>query len=639
MQILLQGFDNGIDAVSPIVKPGPVATTSSKNDNSFQGLLRSNQGINDKAEDQPGKQYKKAGASTSPRDDSQPYGQPDMKMAGKNKTNKTTSSSMISKDTKTAKKDDEDITAPQGKNDANNVAKGQDKDDKNDSDDADAARALLTFIAIGPEGITGVKSRMLDQVHGGGESDMTEIASTKNGYTPTDLYPPSTYTQDNTPPGLPSMLQLTPQETQQSMVQTPANDLTDQRISQEIKISADESSTEALMKKDLDIMQSISDKTSLNTALIHGEDEKQIQQPLQPQASQAPLISLGTATSNKSSTHQTDMSDGTSANSAGIMGNQGIDKANKVEANPAATIFSSTSTNKVVSHRQLWGQTNLQTDQTDNTQGAADAADIATQLLQGPENQKAAKRPQNIKDPAVMDQSMDVRPDNKIISAKIASDNRQDSAGIDTGSENSERTAGIQKDPKITKAEDQTPGQFVLGVTNNATDKASNNMKFTRTDLIDKKDLVQGIKDQAFSNLSIGDKRVVLHLDPPDLGKVRVDITLTSNNELRATFTADHPDVRNIIQGQLDGLKGHLDQKGFNVTQLKVDGGVQTGFTSLDHRGQGNPENWTNANDVITQPVSKNNMGQDMNDTTYNLTQDAFIPWNRVQNGRVNLII
>jgi flagellar hook-length control protein FliK len=259
--------------------------------------------------------------------------------------------------------------------------------------------------------------------------------------------------------------------------------------------------------------------------------------------------------------------------------------------------------------------------------------------MQGPKDQKIARGPQNVKDAAATAQAVTVGDKTgKTTEVKIGSgNNRVDSAGINTGSDNAGKTASPQEDPKIVKIQDQMPDQFVLGAANNAADKTSNGVTPSHIDLIDKKDLAQTIKDQVFSNLSAGDKHVVLHLDPPDLGKIRIDLTLTSNNELKATFAADHPDVRNIIQGQMDGLKGHLDQKGFNVTQLKVDGGMQTGFTSLDQRDQGGQWSW--AQEALNQPASKTNIGQGINDAAADLIPNAILSRNAAQNGRVNLVI
>ena len=85
-------------------------------------------------------------------------------------------------------------------------------------------------------------------------------------------------------------------------------------------------------------------------------------------------------------------------------------------------------------------------------------------------------------------------------------------------------------------------------------------------------------------------KRAVLNLNPPELGKVRIELSLMRNNELHAVFRADHADVKPIIEGNIHQLRTHLDQKGFSLTQYSVDVGGDQNFTSRQGDSHESPE-------------------------------------------------
>ncbi|MGQ9499317.1 MAG: flagellar hook-length control protein FliK [Dissulfurimicrobium sp.] len=629
MQILPQGLNSQIDAVSPDIKSGLTALTSitsNRGDSSFQDLLRVNQRAIAKETDQPRNQDKKAASSAFSKADNQP----DVNMPDKNNSYETVSSCKIPKDTKMAQTN-QDPGARQAGEFVDKTGKIQ--NDKADDIETDTADVLLALFTIEQQSVNVQNAQTTGQIQGSNaEFGAAETASTKNGPVSTGAYPPPVYTQGDAPLDLPNTSSLTPRATpltQQAAAQTPAKDPASQDISQEMKIAAGKPSTETFMK---DVTPSMSGVTSQDAAMI---TDKGAGQTLQ--SSQTSAASLGAALSNNNSTSQTNVNNAVGTNATDVMSNQGVDKANKTTESPlSATV------NTADGHRQISGQTNLQSAQANS---APKAADIAAQLIQGPKDQKIAKGPQqNVKGAAATTQAVTVG--DKTTEVKIGSDNnRQDDVGINginAGSDNAGKTANPQEDPKIVKMQDQMPDQFVSMVANNAADKTSNGIANgiapSHIDLINKKDLAQTIKDQVFSNLSAGDKHVVLHLDPPDLGKIRIDLTLTSNNnELRVTFTADHPDIRNIIQGQMDGLKQHLDHKGFNVTQIKIDSGMQTGFTSLDQRDQGSQWSW--AQEALNQPASKTNIGQGINDATADIIPNAILSRNVAQNGRVNLVI
>ena len=70
----------------------------------------------------------------------------------------------------------------------------------------------------------------------------------------------------------------------------------------------------------------------------------------------------------------------------------------------------------------------------------------------------------------------------------------------------------------------------------------------------------------------------MLHLNPPDLGSVRVNITVDHNNHVHASFIADHPDTKHLLEANLQNLKDQLAQNGFNLSNVNVD--VGSGFSN-----------------------------------------------------------
>jgi flagellar hook-length control protein FliK len=63
-----------------------------------------------------------------------------------------------------------------------------------------------------------------------------------------------------------------------------------------------------------------------------------------------------------------------------------------------------------------------------------------------------------------------------------------------------------------------------------------------------------------------------LRLDPPELGQVRVQLTLT-NQTLTARLVAHDDSTRQLIQGQMEALRQRLQETGLGLGQLDVSGG------------------------------------------------------------------
>ncbi len=77
--------------------------------------------------------------------------------------------------------------------------------------------------------------------------------------------------------------------------------------------------------------------------------------------------------------------------------------------------------------------------------------------------------------------------------------------------------------------------------------------------------------------LKMNKNRAVLHLNPPELGSVKVNITVSHNNHVQASFVADHPETRHILEANMQQLRDSLSQNGFSMSQVNVD--VSGGFS------------------------------------------------------------
>ncbi len=85
------------------------------------------------------------------------------------------------------------------------------------------------------------------------------------------------------------------------------------------------------------------------------------------------------------------------------------------------------------------------------------------------------------------------------------------------------------------------------------------------------------VKEGINQALKMNKNRAVLHLNPPELGSVKVNITVSHNNQVQASFVADHPETRHILETNMQQLKDSLAQNGFSMAHVNVD--VSGGFS------------------------------------------------------------
>ncbi len=86
--------------------------------------------------------------------------------------------------------------------------------------------------------------------------------------------------------------------------------------------------------------------------------------------------------------------------------------------------------------------------------------------------------------------------------------------------------------------------------------------------------LSKGISEAVKSNHG----RLVLHLNPPELGSVQIRIVVNHHNEINASFLVEHPETRHAIEQNLEGLRQQLTNQGFSLGEVNVGLGYGGGF-------------------------------------------------------------
>ncbi len=79
----------------------------------------------------------------------------------------------------------------------------------------------------------------------------------------------------------------------------------------------------------------------------------------------------------------------------------------------------------------------------------------------------------------------------------------------------------------------------------------------------------QQVQNGVLRSLSDGTKELTLRLDPPELGRVQLTISV-ANNEVSAVIRADSPEAGKVITEQLQQIREVLEQQGLKVQKLEV---------------------------------------------------------------------
>jgi hypothetical protein len=87
--------------------------------------------------------------------------------------------------------------------------------------------------------------------------------------------------------------------------------------------------------------------------------------------------------------------------------------------------------------------------------------------------------------------------------------------------------------------------------------------------------LEQGITDAVRMNRN----KAVLHLNPPELGSVKIRLSVYGGHEIKAVFITDNPDTRHLIESSLGTLKTQLVESGYALGSASVDVGQHEMFS------------------------------------------------------------
>jgi flagellar hook-length control protein FliK len=86
------------------------------------------------------------------------------------------------------------------------------------------------------------------------------------------------------------------------------------------------------------------------------------------------------------------------------------------------------------------------------------------------------------------------------------------------------------------------------------------------------------------SNLGQRQSQITVRLDPPDLGKMKVDIKLVDNN-LNLSIITETPEAAKTLSARMDTLRQNLEQSGISLAKVEV-------VTQTNNSQAGQNQNW-----------------------------------------------
>ncbi len=108
---------------------------------------------------------------------------------------------------------------------------------------------------------------------------------------------------------------------------------------------------------------------------------------------------------------------------------------------------------------------------------------------------------------------------------------------------------------------------FVLHHNNIINTKHNNELYIDNKNIINQ--ISNFIEDNVNKNIFFYKNSATLQLHPPELGKIKIELKI-NNNIVNATFIADHPDIRQILEANLQLLKQQLAQGGLQLNNCFV---------------------------------------------------------------------
>jgi flagellar hook-length control protein FliK len=85
-----------------------------------------------------------------------------------------------------------------------------------------------------------------------------------------------------------------------------------------------------------------------------------------------------------------------------------------------------------------------------------------------------------------------------------------------------------------------------------------------------RQEIFEQVENGLVRSLHDGGKQIILRLDPPELGKMILSLTV-AQGEVRAVIRAESPAAAQAVSEQLAQLKASLEEQGFKVSSLEVE--------------------------------------------------------------------
>ena len=86
-------------------------------------------------------------------------------------------------------------------------------------------------------------------------------------------------------------------------------------------------------------------------------------------------------------------------------------------------------------------------------------------------------------------------------------------------------------------------------------------------------EIVDQVKIHILQGSKNGEKKITLHLQPPELGKLNIELSL-SDKQIEARIYTEHQVVREVVLSQLEQLRAQLAQEGWNLGRVDVNIGT-----------------------------------------------------------------
>ena len=126
-----------------------------------------------------------------------------------------------------------------------------------------------------------------------------------------------------------------------------------------------------------------------------------------------------------------------------------------------------------------------------------------------------------------------------------------------------------------------------------------------------------------FQNIKLNQNVATLQLHPPELGKIKVKLKIT-NNLVNATFIADHPDIKQVLEANIQLLRQQLAQGGLQLNNCFVNLNMNSKQFFSDLYKHSSKQNNTTNFDILDDDKSLSEDITKQLNIRYNLFKDGL---------------